>query len=284
MTLFTCFTTTKVQALTQQHTCAPAERAADAAASAVRTFTGEQVRGGERESGPQHVLDREVPGAGTVSVFQVFLPALPQGGQWGGGGGGRGGEGASFGRFVPVRSLLLLAKPAITAEHLGSLAASLRLAPRLIEELSQKLDPLNAHLPPESGRTVTREGLSLSLARAPHLGAGWFGSPALENAFPFAVRVSMGRPRAKSGQLVVALQHLRPAVTTPAMVFELVAKASVCDARPVNQKFTCFTTTKVELLTLRRLPGRYSDTAHAFCAHASSSLRCSSRITEWRQS
>jgi hypothetical protein len=272
MTQFTCFTSTKVQALTQQHTCAPAERAADAAASAVRTFTGEQVRGGERARAPEHVLDREVPGAGTVSVFQVFLPALQQGegreAPWGGGGGGRGGEGPCFGRFVPVRSLLLLAKPGITAEHLGSLAASLRLAPRLIEELSQKADPLNAHLPPESRRTATREGLSLeravahaagaqfacftitstkvqmltqnaralslSLARAPHLGAGWFGSAALEHAFPFAVRVSMGRPRARSGQLVVALQHLRPAVTTPAMVFELVAKASVCDARPVK--------------------------------------------------
>ena len=228
-----CLPVQKYKALTQQHTCAPAERAADAAASAVRTFTGEQVRGGQ--SGPQHVLDREVPGAGTVSVFQVFLPALPQGeGAWGGGGGGRAGEGPCFGRFVPVRSLLLLAKPGITAEHLGSLAESLRLAPRLIEELSQKVDPLNAHLPPESRCSMTREGLSL--ARAPHLGADWFGSPALENAFPFAVRVSLGRPRAKSGQLVVALQHVRPAVTTPAMIFELVAKASECDARPVNAR------------------------------------------------
>jgi hypothetical protein len=138
----------------------------------VRTFTGEQVGGGERESGPQHVLDREVPGAGTVSVFQVFLPALPQGeGAWGGGGGRRGGERPCVGRFVPVKTLLLLAKPGITAEHLGSLAASLRLAPRLIEELSQKADPLNAHLPPESRRTATREGLSLERAVAHAAGA-----------------------------------------------------------------------------------------------------------------
>jgi hypothetical protein len=46
--------------------------------------------------------------------------------------------------------------------------------------------------------------------------------------------------------------------------------------RPVNPKFTCFTT-KAEVLTLSHPSDRYSDTTHALCAHVS-------YLCRWRKS
>ena len=193
-------------------------RPAEVALSAARSFTGYQ-----QIHEVEHIFDRQIQGAATVSIFCAAVKVekkgeapFPPTKRW------------ASGRFVPVKSLLPLLKPAAAQVQgeLALLARSLGLGEQLETDLAT-LDPFNAHLAiPVGGLTNFRDAGGL------RGGLGYFGSPALEKCtFHFPLRVVSGRPRAKPGQMVVPVKGTA-ASTTPQIVLQFVHKATITESRP----------------------------------------------------
>jgi hypothetical protein len=194
------------------------QRPAEVALSAARSFTGYQ-----QIHGVEHIFDRQIQGAATVSIFCAAVKVekkgeapFPPTKRW------------ASGRFVPVKSLLLLLKPAAAQVQgeLALLARSLGLGEQLETDLAT-VDPFNAHFAvPVGGLTNLRDAGGL------RGGLGYFGSPALEKCtFQFPLRVVSGRPRAKPGQMVVPVKGTA-ASTTPQIVMQFVHKATITESRP----------------------------------------------------
>jgi hypothetical protein len=193
-------------------------RPAEVALSAARSFTGYQ-----QIHGVEHIFDRQIQGAATVSIFCAAVKVekkgeapFPPTKRW------------TSGRFVPVKSLLPLLKPAAAQVQgeLALLARSLGLGEQLETDLAT-LDPFNAHLAmPVGGLTNFGDAGGL------RGGLGYFGSPALEKCtFHFPVRVVSGRPRAKTGQIVVPVKGSSSS-TSPQIVLQFVHKATITESRP----------------------------------------------------
>ena len=177
------------------------------ALNAARAFTGHQ----ELEE-VTHVCDREVDGAGCVSIFLAHVhvgakgePPFAPTSRW------------ESGRFLPLRSVLALLP--LQPPALRALATHLGLAGAAVDELCS-LDPFLAHLPlPPSARARTRQS-----SLAGHSGPGFCGSPALEKcAFHLPVQVVGRRPRARRGLLAVAIEDISLAATTPPQLLQVCA-------------------------------------------------------------
>jgi len=197
------------------------ERPADVALAAAQAFTGCLLVSG---TGIEHIMDRRIPGADTVSIYRIVVQVAAKGE-------------APFpptsrfesGRFLPVRSLVPIAKASMTRLDLHLLAGALGLAEHHQIELNQ-LDPLGVHVPIAD---ITRRDVMFG-GSASQGSAGYFGSPALENAtFHFTLRVSTGRPRAKPGLLVVPLD-VSVHRTTPSLLIQQVIKETISDSRPLG--------------------------------------------------